>query len=213
MTTQETKSQRTFFLLLAVLAAIVAVFGVRVIREGWRVREADRPQKPPSVLASDPVRGAENASVTIIEYADFQCPLCRLEQTAITKALAKYQGKIRLVWKDFPVAALHDQSVPAATAARCAQAQGKFWEMHDRLFLNQDRFSPTLFLSLAGQLGLDTDQFAACQSSTSAATLVQDSLQAGQQIGIDGTPSYFLNTARLTQFPSEQELDAYLNQF
>ena len=94
------------------------------------------------VAATDPTKGS--GPIEILEFSDFECPYCQKAQSMIREMLAKYEGKVKLVWKDFPLPN-HEYAVPAAVAARCAQEQGKFWEYHDVLFANQQALtSPDL---------------------------------------------------------------------
>ncbi|MBI4090954.1 MAG: thioredoxin domain-containing protein, partial [Candidatus Komeilibacteria bacterium] len=87
-----------------------------------------------AVSKDDHIRGDVNAEVTLIEYSDFECPFCARFRPTVTQALAEYQGKVRLVYRHFPLRSIHPQAQKAAEASECASEQGKFWEMHDKLF-------------------------------------------------------------------------------
>ena len=143
--------------------------------------------------------GNANAPVTIVEYADFQCPYCeRYFQQNQPSILSQYvnTGKARFVWKDY--AFLGQESIWAAEAARCANDQGKFWAYHDYLYTHQGKensgaFSKANLEKFAGALGLNTTQFNTCLNSDTYATAVQQETQSGSAIGVNGTPATFIN--------------------
>ncbi len=197
---------------IVALVAVVAVFGYRVIRERRAIGGGTRAITAPAVLRTDPIRGPANAVVTIIEFSDYECSFCRSLQPALKVLLAKYSGNIRHVWKDFPITEHHDQALAAATAARCAQEQNAFWEMHDVLFTNSQRLSTGLYAQLATDLGLDKDAFAACMNSDRIRSLIQETFDQGQRAGVDGTPYLFVNNRAVSTVPSQEDLDAIITQ-
>jgi protein-disulfide isomerase len=140
-----------------------------------------------------PVRGAASAPVTIVEYSDFHCPFCRQIQPVLQQLMARYDQKIRIVYKDFPLDNLHAQARAAAEAARCAGAQGKFWEYHDKVYGSPVDGSPARLKQFAQDLGLDAAQFDACQSSRKYQAAVQKDTQEGTGLGVTGTPGFFIN--------------------
>jgi protein-disulfide isomerase len=148
----------------------------------------------PAIHIDDsPVRGAKDAPVTIVEFSDFQCPFCAQETSVLQSLLEEYPGQIRWVFKHFPLDSIHPASPLAHRAAMAAAQQGKFWEMHDRLFGTQRDASRDALLRSALQLGLDLPRF--------EKDLVDDTLQAaidrdrheGTDLGVDGTPSFWIN--------------------
>lgn len=201
---------RDIALLAVALVAIVAFFGYQVLKEQRRIGNNSRAPEPPKVASTDPVRGNPQARITIIEFADFQCPFCRSEQPSLSVLLAKYRDRVRLVWKDFPLPELHGESVNAAEAARCAGEQGKFWEMHDELFLAQERIGERLYGELAARIGLNTKAFDACRASDRMLERINESLQAGILAGIDGTPSYFIEGQRFDELPDSSVMEQLL---
>lgn len=205
-------STRLFWLLLLVLAVVVGFFGYQVLREHQRLAENSPQGKRPAILSTDPVRGEEKASVTVIEYGDFQCPFCRSEQADLKTFLAKYRKRVRLVWKDYPLEELHPEAVNAAEAARCAQEQNAFWQMHDALFANQERLGPTTYIELAQSLQLNIERFQDCLSSDRTIPLITAATTDARQLGIDGTPYYFFGETAVTSLPSAEELDRFLDQ-
>jgi len=137
-----------------------------------------------------------NAPITLIEYSDFQCPFCGRFFTQTLSAMKdKYikTGKVNFVYKDFPLDAIHDQATPAALAARCAKEQGKFWEMHDTIFTNQELLSETNYKKWAVALGLNTNEFNGCFDSRKYLGAIQEDLEEGQNLGISGTPGFSIN--------------------
>jgi len=167
-----------------------------------------QPTPAPVVQASaddDPSWGPADASVTIIEFSDFQCPFCvRFWNQTLPQIKQEYQGKVRFVYRDFPLTNIHAWAQKAAEAAECADDQDKFWEYHDLIFANQGALSEQLntegldgvlatFKSYAPDLGLDTAPFDDCLESGKYTSEVQKDTQDGQSYGVTGTPAFFIN--------------------
>ena len=151
--------------------------------------------EPPRVeMAHDPgrVRGNPNAPVMIVEFSDFQCPFCRRVQPTLMALLKRYEGKVAISYRDYPLAEIHPQAQMAAEAARCAGEQGKFWEYHDKLFSQAAMERDTLY-SYGQSLGLDMQRFHACVDSSKYRSAVQSDFEAAQQAGVAGTPAFFIN--------------------
>ncbi|OHA47935.1 MAG: hypothetical protein A2806_02580 [Candidatus Terrybacteria bacterium RIFCSPHIGHO2_01_FULL_48_17] len=150
-------------------------------------------------LGSLPFLGKADASVEVVEFADFQCPFCGRFHETVTPQLKKEYidtGKVKFAYRDF--AFLGQESLWAANAARCANEQGKFWEYHDLLFErqegeNQGAFSKENLKGFARELGLDTAKFNACVDSGKYEDAVTQDVTVGQQYGVSGTPSTFIN--------------------
>jgi protein-disulfide isomerase len=159
-------------------------------------------------VAVDParLRGEPNAPVTIVEFADFQCPYCRTVETVLAQLRDKYQSKVRFAFRDFPLRAIHPQAQAAAEASRCAGEQGKFWEYHDLLFANQSRLNADTYRDLAGSAGLDGERFAACLASGKYRAQIENDLAAGAASGVSGTPAFIINGTVLT---GSQPLSAF----
>ena len=145
------------------------------------------------VTSGSPVRGAAAAPVTIVEFSDFHCPYCKRVQPVVDQVLAKYRDKVRLVFRDYPIDALHPQARAASEAARCATEQGKFWEFHDMLLKNEPDATPAALDRLARNIGLDVAAFADCRMSEKYKAAVEASNQEGAALGITGTPTFFIN--------------------
>ncbi len=146
-----------------------------------------------------PFIGNENAPVTIIEFSDYECPFCSRFYTDTEKQLrTEYvdTGKVKLVYKDFPLSSLHPSAQKAAEAARCAGEQGKYWEMHDMLFEKQQEWA-SLGVSktkdYAASLSLDATAFGSCLDSGKYASAVQKDFNEGSSLGVSGTPTFFVN--------------------
>lgn len=152
----------------------------------------DPPRKELTVAAHDPVRGPASAPITIIEYSDYQCPFCGRVTPTLEKLRAAYPDKIRLVFKDFPLPN-HAEAPKASEAAHCASEQGKYWEMHDRLFANQQALGVPALKEHAAAIGLDAAKFAACLDSGKFADIVKADLEEGQKLGIQSTPTLYIN--------------------
>lgn len=151
---------------------------------------------PPKVeVALDParVRGNPNAPVTIVEFSDFQCPYCSKAEGTLKDLLAKYDGKIKLSYRDFPMRGLHPRAQRAAEAARCAEEQGKFWEFHDALFADQSKLDDAGLQTTVQKLGLDEKAFQTCLSSGKFTAAISRDLQDGTKAGVAGTPGFFIN--------------------
>ncbi len=149
------------------------------------------------VAAIGPARGPATAPVTIVMFSDFQCPFCAQANPTIQQVLRTYGDRVRLVFRDFPLT-IHAQAEKAAEAGHCAEEQGKFWEMHDRLFAHQDQLAIPDLKEHARQIGLDATAFDSCLDSGRMAERVRENLDAGERAGVDGTPAFFINGLALT---------------
>jgi protein-disulfide isomerase len=140
----------------------------------------------------EPFLGPTSAPVTIVEFSDFQCPYCRQAQSTLKQLMAAYEGKIKLVFRDFPLRNIHPQAQKAAEAAQCAAEQQKFWPYHDRLFASTSLQMDDL-KKFAQELELNMEQFTSCLDSSKSAAGIDADMQAGQQAGVNATPTFFVN--------------------
>jgi protein-disulfide isomerase len=169
-----------------------------------------KPARASTVRVSfDParLRGRADAPVMIVEFSDFQCPFCRKVQPTLKNLLAKYEGKIGLAYRDFPLRGMHGQAELGAESSRCASEQGKFWEYHDLLFANPDKLNRVGLLELAHSAKLDEGQFASCLSSGKHRAEVEKDLQDGIRAGVMGTPGIFINGTPLSGAQSESAFE------
>ncbi len=159
--------------------------------------------------------GAENAPVTVVEYADYQCPACRAFATQIKAQFEQtyvVPGNVKFVFHEFPLA-MHRNARPAAEASRCAADQGAFWRMHDMLFYNQAQWrnldSPVAqFGGYASQLGLDKTAFDGCMSAGTHRAVVGTAYDAGETIKIPGTPTFIVNGQQVDADGLQSAVDA-----
>ncbi len=144
------------------------------------------------VEAKGPARGPANAPVTIVEFSDFQCPYCGREVPVIERVMKEYDGKVRLVFRHYPLD-FHPFAQKAAEAAACAQEQGKFWELHDKMFGNQTKLAVEDLKGYAKSVGLDPSKFDKCLDSGEKKAMVEEDQKAGSAAGVNGTPAFFIN--------------------
>ncbi len=142
-------------------------------------------------LKDTPMRGQADAPVKIVEYADYECPVCQQVQPTLDKLEKAYAGKVAFAYKDVPLP-MHSHAQKAAEAAHCAGAQGKYWEYHDQLYSSKQLDVPQL-KEQAGALKLDTAAFNKCLDSSAEAVPVKRQLDEAQGLQIEGTPSFFIN--------------------
>jgi len=171
-----------------------------------------RPPDPPVVQLSDgndPSVGPANAPVTIVEFGDFECPICK-ESVAVLKQLRTlYPKQVRLVYRDFPLPA-HPQARPAAEAAQCAHEQGQFWTYHDALFA----LAPDVpdYLELAQRLHLNSQAFGDCLLSAQTKGAVSKDLEEARRLGLSGTPAFFVNGRYMGGFQTFEALREAVDQ-
>jgi len=145
-----------------------------------------------TITKTDHIRGNPDASITLVEFSDFECPFCERQYQTLKQLLKEYPRKIRLVYRHFPLE-FHQFAQKAAEASECASEQDSFWEYHDKLFENQTDYSVENFKKWAGGLGLKTSQFNNCLDTDKYASKVQADAQEGAQKGVNGTPATFVN--------------------
>lgn len=148
-------------------------------------------------IDDDPMRGAKDAPVTIVQFAEFQCPYCGKANATVNQILEDYDGKVRMVYRDFPLS-FHDRAIPAAIAANCAGEQGKYWEIHDLMMQDQRSLSDADLLAHANTLQLDVDKWQTCRQDPAQAAEVNADFEAGQALGVTGTPAFFVNGIMLS---------------
>lgn len=150
--------------------------------------------------SSRPMKGSETALATVTEYADFQCPACASAYTLINVPLEQtYGNKVRFEFKHFPLRSIHAFAYEAAQAAECAADQGKFWEFVEMNYANQKDLSSATLRSWGTVLGLQADLFDRCIRSGIKGETVLADMAEGEKLGVQGTPSYFVNGVRVSQ--------------
>jgi protein-disulfide isomerase len=165
---------------------------------------AAEPAPPPQPTApvdvplrpDDPARGSSRAPVTIVEFSDFQCPFCSRAGPTLRQIEQAYGKDVRIVWKHQPLP-FHPEAMPAALAAEAAREQGKFWEMHDKLFQNQQALSAPAFEAFAREIGLDVPRWKAALADPRLRERIQADQQLAGRVGASGTPTFFVNGERV----------------
>ncbi len=147
------------------------------------------------------VKGSESSVVALVEYSDFQCPACASFQPTINEVLAEYGDSIKFEYKHFPLP-IHPKAEPAARAAEAAAQQGAFFEYHDLLFANQQAWSNgpnhiALFMKYAEELNLDVEKFKRHYNASLIADKVRENSREARELGLTGTPTFFLNGERM----------------
>lgn len=158
------------------------------------------------------VKGNTDAPITIVEFADFQCPFCGKVQPVLKSVLEKYKGKVKLAYRDFPLSQIHEHAETAAEASRCALAQGKYWEMHDAMFADQSKLDEAALVKTAAGLGMNQNSFKSCLASGKYKEQIQQDFEAGSQAGVNATPSFFINGEFLSGLQSEADFAKVLDQ-
>jgi protein-disulfide isomerase len=196
-------SNRFFIILLVVIAVIFGVFFVT------KNDKSDNGQTSGSAQASNHTDGAGTSGVTLIEYGDFQCPACKAYYPVVKEIKQKYGDKITFQFRNFPLNS-HVNARQAHRAAEAAAAQGKFWEMHDLLYENQDAWAseadPTnVFVGLANALKLDIEKFNTDLRSSAVNDIINADIAEGNKVPATATPTFVLNGTKLDPNPTSIE--------
>ena len=156
---------------------------------------------------NDPIIGNSNAPITIIEFSDFQCPFCaKFHIQTLPKIMDEYikEGKVKLVFRDFPIQSIHSNALLASVAAECANEQGKFKEMHDKLFENQNEWNNKntdnviiLFNQYSSEMGIEKEEFDSCLKNEKYIKEIQKDLDDGRAYGVTGTPGFFIGNDKI----------------
>lgn len=141
-------------------------------------------------------KGSASASAFLVEFSDFECPACGSYYPSVKATVAEFGDQLTFAYRHLPLPQ-HPSAIPAAKAAEAAGRQGKFWEMHDKLFENQTRLNEELIQEIATQLGLDLDQFNQDLQDEAVSRRIEDDLTAANRLGVNSTPTFFLNGKKL----------------
>jgi protein-disulfide isomerase len=193
-------------LLLVFIAVKISALSGVAVEENNVVAEAPTPSAKPSnnnaaavdmatYIDDDSVKGDKDAPVTIVEFSDYECPFCTKFYEQSLQLIEKNYidtGKVKFIYRDFPLS-FHQNAQKAAEAAECAGEQDKYFEMHDLLFEKGVSGGVSAFKQYAKEIGLDTSDFDSCLDSGEMAQEVKDDFTAGQQLGVSGTPAFFIN--------------------
>jgi protein-disulfide isomerase len=161
-----------------------------------RMKPLDEAKRAKIAEGKVPAFGPDDAKVTIVEFSDFECPFCSRAADITHKVKEKYGDKVRFVFRQFPLS-FHKNAHVAAEASLAAHAQGKFWEFHDKLFANQQKLDRASLEGFAKELGLNLPSFKKALDSKEFAATVDAEMKLGEEVAVQGTPSMFLNGARI----------------
>lgn len=148
-------------------------------------------------IGNSPFRGPADAPVTLMEFADFQCPFCARNLPLVQQVLDAYPKDVKFVYKEFPLTSIHQNAMNASKAAIAAKRQGKYWEMHDALFENYQNLAEDNLKKIAGEVGLDVAQWEKDYKSPEVDKDVQDDMRLASQSDVRGTPTMFVNGKRV----------------
>ena len=190
---------------MAVMVGVLAGVGGLL----WQFGQAG--EKPIADVAGEMRYKKGEGSVTLVEFSDFQCPACQSVQAPLKQILAKYEGKITFIFRHFPLSSIHKNAQISAQAAESAYLQGKFWEMHDKLFATQASWQAVtdpreVFAGYAKELGLDDAKFLSDLESQDTKTIVNTDLLATTKYRLTGTPTFFINGSKVEFAQIESKL-------
>lgn len=208
---------------VATLAVLIGFFAAGFQARGWWDRRGAVPVAAaslpgekivPNVSADDdPYWGPKDALVTVVEFADFQCPFCRRHaQETLPQLKERYGDKVRYVFRDFPIVDLHPASYASAEAAQCAFAQGGFWPFHELLFKKPEMPTRVDFMRYAAKAGLNAAAFKICVESRHFKDEVKADMDAGVAYGITGTPTFFVNGREIDGAASFSEFSRIIDE-
>lgn len=166
---------------------------IDALEDGHEIEYLLEPYRLEVDPAGGPVRGPGAAPVTIVEWSDFECPYCKSVLPTLERVLEEYPEQVRLVFRHFPLHAIHPNAQAAAEAGVCAQDLGAFWELHDLMFDEQDTLTADDLKDKAERAGLDAEAFAACLEEGATADRVEADRRAGVLAGVNGTPALYVN--------------------
>lgn len=187
--------------LLLVVVAVQAVMLILVFRRVSALERILLPAEPVTVERIPDERGqvygAADAGVTLVEFADFECPACGEAAPAVKALVDRYPDRVRLVFRNYPLSG-HPNAYLAAAAAECAGRQDKYWEMHQTLFAHQDALELSELLKYAGSAGLELEDFETCLQSDEIRKDIDRDLADGKRYQVSGTPTFYVNQLRVT---------------
>lgn len=216
------------FIIIAAVLLLALASGTLLFRSA---QQPAAQQIPPTLTASVPtvpgaqpahIKGPPNAPVMLEEFGDFQCPPCAALHSELKKIEAAYGTQVSLVFRHFPLIQLHKHALAAARASEAAARQGRFWEMHNQLYINQAKWSGAadvrpIFADYARSLGLDVERFVRDMEDNETVTRVLADRRRGEALGVTGTPTMFLNNREIPYDSLKSEatlravIDAALN--
>jgi len=157
------------------------------------------------VHPNDHHRGNLNAALTLVEYGDFECPYCKRAHALVTRLLKEKSNELHFVFRNFPLRKIHPHAYASAITAEVAGRQGKFWEMHDLIFENQNKLTTSFLLHLAECLDLDLEKFSRDSKSIKVLNKIDTDFESGVHSGVNRTPSFFINGSLLLTYDETYE--------
>jgi len=190
------------------LVLIVCVLGLIGVYVATSEKEDASTPKSSGATISNNVIGANKKGVTLVEYGDFQCPACAGYHPLVKQIIEKYKDDIQFQFLNFPLQQIHQNARAAARTAEAAGKQGKYWEMHDILYEQQDSWKDstsvnTIFDGYATQLGLNLQQLKTDFGSNAVNETINADLAEGQRLGVDSTPTFFLQGKKIEDLPRD----------
>lgn len=158
----------------------------------------------------DPFLGSTVPVITVVEFADYECPYSREAFSTFREMAAKYGNEIRFVYRDFPLDDIHTRARKAAIAGSCAQTQNKFWQMHDKLYQSGDALTDADLMRYAQEIGVNMRDFSSCFMSASNNTEIDEDLADGAALGVVGTPTFFVNGQKIEGAVPRETFDKLL---
>ncbi len=195
------------FAIIVIVLIAAAVGGMILLRSSRQASNSSAPTPDPAldVRGAEPahIRGDPNAPVTLEEFGDFQCPSCGTYYPELKKIETEFGDKLRVIFRESPLVPMHEHALMAAQAAEAAGLQGKFWEMHDKLYENQTQWTPAkdlvpVFADYAKQLGIDPDRFMRDLNGEQVAQRIFQDGKRVHALGLQGTPSFLVNGKEAT---------------
>lgn len=195
-----------WFILFTLLIQIILL--VTLIQKVVRLESLLFAEPKPEIAARIPdeqghILGPQNAPVTVVEFADFQCPYCAGAELIVKQILSQYPDKVKFVYRHFPLTTIHPYAMEAAIASECANDQGRFWDIHDLLYSNQneykaDNFSnQSFFLNISTEAGVNEVEFKKCMDNNEFNEYVTQDISDGLKYGVNGTPTFFVNREKI----------------
>ncbi len=178
---------------------IIAIAGL------WWWSVATKPFYP-EITSPRPAKGLSGAVVQLEEFSDFQCPACKAAQPIIDDVIETFGDRVHFTYKHYPLVQAHTKALTAAMASECVNDQGKFWEYHDILFDKQPALSRAELITYATQVGVDVTKFTVCLDSRAKLGIVRADMAEGDKLGVQGTPSFFLNGVLINDWFKLKEL-------
>lgn len=188
---------------IVLICAVILGFGVWIGSRSGRSDDGspaaeEQTSVETKLTAKDWVKGKAEAPITLMEYGDFQCPACGAYYPLVERLMSEYPDRVRVVYREYPLVSIHDKAYAAALAAEAAGRQGRFWEMYDKLFVNQKTWTATtdyesLFTKYAQEIGLDVERWKSDRTDKGMEEKIQGDRLSGDSLGVTSTPTFFLN--------------------